>query len=141
MPYAIGIENAKIPYNLGTLMRSAYNFDADLIFTIGNRYKRQISDTVNARVHIPILHFRTWEEYKNVGLNWIHIGVELFDCSENVKTFVHPKAAVYLLGPEDGSLSEEAKSICKHFIKIPTKRCLNQAQAGTIVMYDRVLKE
>lgn len=141
MPYAIGIDNGKIPFNLGTLMRGAYNFDADLIFTVGNRYKRQISDTVNARNHIPILHFQTWEDYKKVGLNWIHVGIELFDKSDNIKTFVHPKQAVYLLGPEDGSLSKEAQDICKYFLKIPTKHCLNQAQAGTIVMYDRILKE
>ena len=36
--FGIGIENAKSRKNVGNLFRSAMNFNADFIFTIGDRY-------------------------------------------------------------------------------------------------------
>lgn len=39
--YGIGIYETKEETNVGTLWRSAQNFGADFIFTIGARYKTQ----------------------------------------------------------------------------------------------------
>lgn len=46
--FGIGIYNPKTETNMGTLWRSAYNFGADFIFTIGMRYKKMGSDTAKA---------------------------------------------------------------------------------------------
>ena len=140
MAFAIAVENLKIKHNLGTLMRSAVNFGAAAVFTIGRRYRRVGSDTMNAGGQIPIINFLNWTDYREHALNWMHIGVEIKSRSTNIIRFVHPDQVVYLLGPEDGSLSKEAQSICKYIVEIPTDRCLNLAVAASVVMYDRHLK-
>lgn len=141
MSFAIGIERTKKAVNVGTLLRSAYNFGASMIFTIGMRYEKQASDTTKAFRHIPLLNFKTWGEYKqHAPYSWEHVGVEIEEKSISLPLFVHPKSAVYLLGPEDGSLSAEARVICKSIVSIPSNRCLNLAVAGSIIMYDRIAK-
>lgn len=52
--FGIGIQNGKTPENLGVLWRSAQNLGASFIFTIGNRYAKQASDTHNAVKSMPI---------------------------------------------------------------------------------------
>ena len=56
--FGIGIQNGKTPENLGVLWRSAQNFGASFIFTIGNRYAKQASDTHNAVKSIPYFHLK-----------------------------------------------------------------------------------
>ena len=142
MSFAIGIENVKHGVNLGTLLRSAYNLGASLVFTVGRRYERQHSDTVKAYRHIPLLHFIDWDDYKrHAPFDWIPIAVEVSLNAVDLRDFVHPKSASYLLGPEDGSLSREAMALAKIIVTIPSRLCLNVSVAGSLVMYDRCLKE
>lgn len=141
MPFAIGVEHPKTLENLGVLMRSAYNFQADMVFTVGNRYRKHRTDTQKTFTKIPIMHFDTWESYrKSAPMGWIPVGVELTEDATDIREFIHPKCCVYLLGPEDGSLSKEALVLTKFRIKIPSVRCLNLAVAGSIVMFDRAVK-
>ena len=62
------------------------------------------------------------------------------DYSKELKTFTHPERAIYILGQEDGDLPD---SLCMLFptIRIPTIYCLNVCVAGSIVMYDRIIKQ
>lgn len=142
MSFVIGVENIKNNINIAALMRSAYCYGASMFFTIGHRYRPTCADTTKGFRHIPVLNFKSWDEYKQHSVyRWMHIGVELADGAENLCTFVHPKSAVYLLGPEDGSLSKIAQDICKYIVYIPTTHCLNVATCGATVMYDRIAKE
>jgi tRNA G18 (ribose-2'-O)-methylase SpoU len=55
--------------------------------------------------------------------------------------FQHPQRVIYLLGAEDeGIPSEILKNHRSIEIKSPKKFCLNVAVAGSIVMYDRFIK-
>lgn len=54
--------------------------------------------------------------------------------------FKHPERAVYLLGPEDGRISNVALAMAKYVVQIPSLSCLNVAATGGIVMYDRAAK-
>src|SRR3990167_1880379 len=142
MAFAIGIEHVKHSVNLGTLLRSAWNLGAAMVFTVGRRYDRQHGDTVSAYRHIPLLHFVSWQDYRDhAPFDWQPIGVEIAPYSIPLERFVHPKCAVYLLGPEDGSLSAEAMGLCKAIVTIPSRLCLNVSTAGAIVMYDRLQKK
>jgi hypothetical protein len=47
--FAIGIVNGKTHQNIGTLLRSAYLYDAAFVFTIGKRYDRQASSSTSVR--------------------------------------------------------------------------------------------
>ncbi|HEC36625.1 hypothetical protein LCGC14_1312390 [marine sediment metagenome] len=76
--FGIGIENTKTKANIGTLWRSAYGLGAAFIFVIGNRYKKQASDTVKAMRHIPMYHYDTFEQfYENMPKDCQLIGIEL----------------------------------------------------------------
>lgn len=139
--YGIGVAYPKTEENIGTLWRSASNMGAAFIFTIGMRYKKQPSDTGKAWKQVPLYNYETMQDF------WSHIPMDCqIVCIENdedayeIKNFVHPKNCIYLLGSEDNGLSREILERYKTHIVIPSKRCLNVAVAGSIVMYDRLIK-
>lgn len=137
--FGIGMENHKTPPNLGTLWRSAFNYDAAFLFTIHKRYKEQASDTCKAWKHVPLQNYEDFAAFDSalpVGCDVI--GIELHDRSTPLKRFVHPERAVYLLGAEDHGLSPEALQRCDRLIQIESKMCLNVAVAGSIVMWHRM---
>jgi tRNA G18 (ribose-2'-O)-methylase SpoU len=91
--------------------------------------------------HTPLWHFTDDDDF------WSHIphgcepvAVEITPRARDLKGFVHPQSAVYILGPEDGSLSDRVMAGCKRVVVIPGTHCLNLAVAGSIVMYDRIIK-
>jgi len=138
--FGIGIENIKSEVNLGTLWRSAFAMGANYTFTTGRRYIPQCSDTSKAWRHIP--HYN----YTNVNdviipYDSILVGIEIDDDAISIYDFEHPERAIYLLGAEDSGLSKAAKERCHSIIYIPSRICLNVSVAGSIVMYDRLVKE
>jgi tRNA G18 (ribose-2'-O)-methylase SpoU len=139
--FGIGIERGKDKANIGTLWRSAYSLGASFIFTIGRRYPKQATDTSQAWRHIPLLEFKDVDDFnEHRPFDCQLIGVELHPASVPLEAFKHPQRAVYLLGPEDGSLSPQAASLCQSIVQFKSTYCLNVASAGTIVMYDRQTK-
>lgn len=139
--FGIGIQNVKTEANIGTLWRSAFILGASFIFTIGNRYKRQASDTVQSWRHIPLYNYQTFEEfYRAMPYDCRLIGIELTDKSTPIAEFKHPERCVYLLGAEDSGLSGEAIARCHELIILPGSYCMNVSVAGSIVLYDRVQK-
>jgi tRNA(Leu) C34 or U34 (ribose-2'-O)-methylase TrmL len=137
--FAIGVYHPKTETNIGTLIRSSYSFGANHVFTIGRRYKKQ-SSAVGLHKHIPIYNYLTYKGWKNhIPYDCIPVAVELNDKAKPIKEFYHPERAIYLLGAEDNGLSE---NILKEMqvVQLPGKYCLNVATAGSIVMYDRIIK-
>lgn len=135
----IGVENLKFDANLGTIWRSAYCLNASYIFVIGKKYKKQPSDVLCATKHIPLYEYKNNDHFlSSMPNNTKLIGVEISDKASSLFTFKHPQQAIYILGPEDGSLSIQDK--CDEVVFIPTKHCLNVASAATIVLYDRKSK-
>jgi len=140
--FGIGIENTKTRANIGTLWRSAFGLGAAFIFVIGNRYKKQASDTVKAMRHIPMYHYDTFEQfYENMPKDCKLIGIELYERSRELSGYSHPERAIYLLGAEDIGLSNEAIAKCHSMIQFDSKQCLNVSVAGSIIMYDRNSKQ
>lgn len=138
--FGIGIQNGKTPENLGALWRSAQNLGASFIFTIGNRYAKQSSDTHHAVKAMPYFHYDTFEAfYENLPKGAMLVGVEMDENAVNLETFHHPRRCVYLLGAEDHGLSNKAREKSHHLVKFKSEKSLNVAIAGSIVMYDRNL--
>lgn len=138
--FGIVVERSKTRENLGTLIRSAENFGAAFVATVGRRYDREPSDCQASWRRVPVFHYRTWGEWRDAtAFAWTPVAVELTDGATPLPAFVHPASAVYLLGPEDGSLSAEAMRGARKVV-IPSLRCLNVAVAGSLVMYDRIAK-
>ena len=136
--FGIGIQNGKTPESLGVLWRSAQNLGASFIFTIGDRYAKQASDTHNAVKSMPYFHYENFDDFfKNLPKGARLVGVELDDRAEDLETFHHPRRCVYLLGAEDNGLSKVAIEKCHSLVKFKSEKSLNVSVAGSIVLYDR----
>jgi tRNA G18 (ribose-2'-O)-methylase SpoU len=137
--FGIALYNPKIQTNWGTILRTANILGASFISTIGNRYTQDASDTCKTKRHIPIFHFRTFEEFKqSIPNNCDLVGVELTSNSTELRHYLHPERACYLLGAEDSGIPEEIIKQCQDVIRLKGEYSLNVAVAGSIVLYHRV---
>lgn len=135
--YGIGVYHPKTTENIGTLWRSAHNFGADFIFTIGKRYKKQASDTTKASRHIPLFEYESFEDFKSHLPNGCQVVfIEQADGSKDLKNFSHPETCAYVLGAEDYGVPEEIMRGHQK-VQIESPMCLNVAVAGSIVVFDR----
>lgn len=139
--FGIGVERISKAMNLGAVLRTGHAFGASFAFTIKAHHRAKMvdrADTSKSDQHLPLYEWTNLDEMvlpKGCTL----IGVELDERAINLPSFRHPINAAYLLGPEKGSLSEEATNLCTHIVKIPTKFCINVSLAAALVMYDRTL--
>jgi tRNA G18 (ribose-2'-O)-methylase SpoU len=140
--FGIGIYQAKRTENVGLLWRGAYQLGAAFIFTIGQRYKPQSSDVFKTWLHLPLFSYTTFDEMvRSAARDCPLIGIE--HGGTPLPHFQHPDRAIYLLGAEDSGLPESIINRCHGLITIPAVRnaSYNVAQAGTLVMYDRLIKQ
>jgi tRNA G18 (ribose-2'-O)-methylase SpoU len=137
--FAIGGERMSKALNLGNMMRSAHAFGAHFTFTIGATYQalEARADTSKGQWHLP--HYN-WAKLDELVLpqGCKLVGIELIPDAIALPSFRHPLRAAYVLGPENGSLSEPLLKRCDYVVQIPASFCVNVAMAGAIVMYDRV---
>lgn len=131
--------NTKTSHNIGTLWRSANIFGAAFLSTVGRRYKKQAADTLNTPAHVPLYEYKSFDELQ-IPKGTQLIGVEITPDAIPIREFKHPERAIYILGPEDGSIPNEILSKCQAVIKLPGNSCLNLATAGSLVMYDRIVR-
>lgn len=136
--FEIGIYQGKTISNLGTLWRSAYQLGAAGIFTIGNRYRHQSSDTVKACRHIPMREYVDFDHFQNSRpINCMLIGVEMG--GRKLSGYNHPERAIYLLGAEDNGLPRHVIEKCQSIVSLDAINTLsyNVAVAGSLIMYHR----
>lgn len=138
--FAIGIYCVRSEVNVGTLWRSAFQLNAQYIFTIGARYKLQSSDTTQTYRHIPLMSYPDWDAFhESRPYNTPLIGVEIG--GTKLSGFTHPERGIYLLGAEDHGLPDKIIEHCQQVVEIDTLRSLsyNVAVAGSIIMFHRML--
>jgi tRNA G18 (ribose-2'-O)-methylase SpoU len=139
--FGIGVERISKPMNLGAVLRTGHAFGASFAFTIAAHHRvRDVNcaDTAKSAGHLPLYEWESLDDLrlpKGCGL----VGVELCDGAVDLPSFRHPLNAAYLLGPEKGDLSDEARNLCAHIVKIPTTFCVNVSIAAALVMYDRTI--
>jgi len=135
--FGIGVYRSKTEINIGTLWRSAFNFGASFIFTVGKRYKTQSSDTTKSYKHIPLYSYVNLEDFKNhIPYGCSIVCIEQSEKAKNILEFIHPERCLYLLGAEDDGLPEKIM-FGNQVVYISTPMCLNVAVAGSIIMFDR----
>ena len=81
---------------------------------------------------------RVVDELASNGLT--PVAVEARRASESLHDFIHPERAVYVFGPEDGSIPRGTLQACHRFVRIPSDGPLNLAAAINVVLYDRSVK-
>jgi tRNA G18 (ribose-2'-O)-methylase SpoU len=140
--FGIGVLDPKHETNVGTLWRSASILNASFIFTIGKRVPKQKTDSLNAYKSIPFYYYETFEDFfRHLPYGCQLVGIELAENAVKIEQFSHPARCVYLLGAEDHGLTKEALQKCHKLVQLPGENCLNVAVAGSITMYDRLLKQ
>lgn len=135
---AIGLDRAKDPLNVGSVMRAAHAYGASVVVATGGRYKRSRTDTGASYLTVPLIEADDLLAAMPVGCE--AVAVELVDRAVSLYSFQHPRNAFYVFGPENGSLSPSILDKCKHVVQIPTAICLNLATCVTTVLYDRAMK-
>lgn len=139
--FGVAVWRPKTTTNVGTLWRSAHVFGAAFLAIVGGRYHKQSSDTMQSVRHVPLYEYDDFEAFfAHLPRGCQLIAVELCEGARPLPTYNHPERAVYLLGPEDGSLTPEILKRCHSRLIIPGTHCLNLAVAGSVVLYDRVAK-
>lgn len=139
--FGIGSERISKAMNLGAVLRTAHAFNASFAFTIAAHHRARevnLSDTAKSAAHVPLYEWDSLEEMR-LPRGCVLVGVELDERAVSLPSFRHPLNAAYLLGPEKGDLSPEARALCNHIVKIPTRFCVNLSVAAALVMYDRVI--
>ena len=127
--------------NIGTLMRSGHVFDAALLGVIGARYSGSHADVTKAYRHVPLLHYKDIDDFlEHRPHDCQLVSVEIVDAARPLETFSHPKRALYIFGPEDGSVPKELLDASQYVVHIPSIYCLNIGCAAAVVAYDRTAK-
>jgi hypothetical protein len=113
--------------NLGVLWRGS-KLRASYIFTIGNRYAKQSSDTHNAVKSIPYFHYETFEDFYKTNKGTRLVGVELDDTAVDLETFEHQTLCVFIRAEDNGLSKSDRK--CHHLVKFKSEKSLNVSVAG-----------
>lgn len=144
---AVVLINPKYLHNVGQTVRALSCFGVEQLWWSGARGLRALEkldrlpreERMRGYAEVAILHAdRPLEAYEGSGVT--PVAVELLPGSESLVHFEHPENAVYVFGPEDGSIDQGTRRHCHRFVQIPTTHCVNLSAAVYIVLYDRLLK-
>jgi tRNA(Leu) C34 or U34 (ribose-2'-O)-methylase TrmL len=138
---SIGLTNPKSPTNVGGVMRAAGCYQVDAVFYTGTRYDRAsafYTDTQNAARTIPLTGVDNWLESIPVTTNIVC--VELAEGAVPLPLFQHPEKAIYIFGPEDGTIDQKVIDRASSVVYVPTVGCMNLAATVNVVLYDRLAK-
>jgi len=137
----IALHNPKSPTNVGSVMRAAGCYQATAVRYTGERFARAVkfqTDTKNINVQIPLTHVE--DLLADLPVNIKVVCVEFAEGATLLPRFEHPERAIYVFGPEDGSLPQSMIDAADHVVFIPTVTCMNLAASVNVVLYDRLCK-
>lgn len=136
----VALDNPKCPANLGGALRAAQCYGVALILIGGPRMPRLgklVTDTMKAYRHIPVVFVPDIMEH--IPYDCVPVAVDLVEGAKDLRTYVHPKRACYIFGPEDGTLGRRVLGRSRDKIMIPTKGCMNLAATVNVVLYSRLV--
>ena len=141
----IGLSNPKSPENVASVLRAAGNFRVEHVLYTGVRYPRalarnpvipQLSRKVSEGVAVSQVECLV----DSVAADMNIVCVELAENAISLPVYEHPTRALYIFGPEDGSLSQALIDRAHAVIYVPTVGCMNLAATVNVVLYDRLAK-
>ena len=144
-PPAIVLIDPKYAHNVGMVVRLASCYGLKQVWFTGERVSLDISyrkrlpreERMKGYADVEIINYDyPFEQFEDV----VPVAVEVRKNSESLHGFEHPPNAVYVFGPEDGSVAKPHIGHCHRFVVIPTKHCLNLATAVATVLWDRQYK-
>ena len=142
---SVALVNPKFPHNVGAAIRAASCFGAKQVWFSGDRIKFDEKNRLPREERMKgykDVEIRQYDRfYDQFDSDVVPVAIELRPNAESLATFQHPEKALYVFGPEDGSLSGKHLEHCHRFVVIPTRHCVNLAAAVYLVLYDRLVKE
>jgi tRNA(Leu) C34 or U34 (ribose-2'-O)-methylase TrmL len=137
----IGLYNPKSPSNVGAVMRAVGCYEADRVHYTGVRFdraKRYRTDTNNTSCKVPLNQVENLPESMPEGMQLVC--VELVEGAMPLPEFEHPDQAMYVFGPEDGSIPQQLVDRADHVVYVATIGCMNLAASVNVLLYDRLAK-
>lgn len=137
----IGLSNPKSPTNVGAVMRAAGCYQVDAVRYTGKRYDRAAkfqTDTKKVANKIPLTSVESLLDDLPDDLEIVC--VELAEGATPLPRFKHPEKALYVFGPEDGSITQQVADCADHVVYVPTVGCMNLAATVNVLLYDRLAK-
>jgi len=138
----IALCNPKSPSNVGAVLRAAGCYGATAVYYSGKRFARAEKyhqDTSNVNKNIQ---FRAAESFTEaLREDQQLVCVELVEGAISLPEFVHPENALYVFGPEDGSIQQSLICAADSVVYIPTIGCMNLAATVNVLLYDRIAKQ
>lgn len=138
----IGLSNPKSPTNIGAVLRAAGCYKADAVIYTGTRYDKAAkfqTDTKKMAQTIPLSGVESMLD--NLPKDMKIVCVDFAEGATLLPHFQHPDKAIYIFGPEDGSISQDVADRADHVVYVPTVGCMNLAASVNVVLYDRLAKQ
>jgi tRNA(Leu) C34 or U34 (ribose-2'-O)-methylase TrmL len=144
---ALLLVNPRFAHNVGMCVRLASCFGMQQVWYTGDRVRMEIErrgklpreERMKGYKEVEIIQYdRPMDQFEGCT----PVAVEVNPNSERLQDFVHPKNAVYVFGPEDGSIPSTIMRHCHRFVIIPTRNryCMNLATATATILWDRAMK-
>lgn len=140
----IALINPKYIENVGNVIRAASCFGIDKVIYTGNRIQSfknvdRIPREIRLYRHVELTQDDRFFDHLPAGT--VPVAVELVNNAENMHHFQHPENALYVFGPEDGSIPRQYLMHCHRFVQIPMQHCANLSACVYMTLYDRMLKQ
>lgn len=141
----IGLINPKTPENVGSVMRAAGNFNVNQVFFTGKRYSRALRlnpgmMNTGRKVGQDIPLVSTDNIFSAAASDMRLVCVEFAEDAIALPGYQHPQNAMYIFGPEDGSITQDVINKADDVVYVPTTGCMNLAATVNVVLYDRLMK-
>ncbi len=127
---------------MGAVLRAAGCYQAGQVLYTGQRFDKAAkyqTDTKNRLETTPLKHVDNFSDELCGDTKLVCF--ELVEGATPLAEFKHPIKALYVFGPEDGSLSQAIIDCADHIVYVPTVGCMNLAASVNVVLYDRQSKQ
>ncbi len=143
---AVALIGPKYPHNVGMVVRLASCYGLRQVWFTGDRVSLSPArgerlpreERMKGYRDVELVHYE--HVFDQFPADTVPVAVEVRAGSEPLLTFEHPENALYVFGPEDGSIPKALVAHCHRFLVIPTRHCLNLATAVATVLWDREVK-
>lgn len=137
---AIGLLRPKTASNVGGAMRAAFCYGAGLVLVEGARNDAitHATNTLHGHKHVPTIVVDSLRG--SIPFDCVPVAVDLIEVAVPLPSYQHPPRALYVFGPEDGTLGRSTLDWCRDRVAVPTRGCMNLAACVNVVLYDRLQK-